>query len=253
MLEPLPESASAHVMGRKELLWAALGAIASVVAVILTVYGFYFTHHEATKELEGTVLARSQILNSELHQRPNDVRLLYKNREISNASIFQVRLRNSGAQPIAATEIEQPIQINLIGATDIISATVISQRPPDLPVTAEARSPASVILSKTLLNPDDTFIVEIVTISSPSIPTDISGISGRIAGVRSIVFHKSPVEETSLFDSKWLVLLGIIVGTLGSIITSGTRWILERAAERKSERRRREIERTLANIPEPGR
>jgi hypothetical protein len=39
----------------------------------------------------------------------NDLHLLFKNREIFDIGILQIRTRNSGAQPIAKADIEEPI------------------------------------------------------------------------------------------------------------------------------------------------
>jgi hypothetical protein len=117
------------------LIVGGLGTIAAVlVPVIIAAYGFYFTHHEASKGIEAIVISRSQLLNPKVYKKPTDLHLLFKNHEIFDIGILQIRIRNSGAQPIAKADIEEPISIAVEGATEIISAPVVAAYPSNLPV-----------------------------------------------------------------------------------------------------------------------
>jgi hypothetical protein len=216
-----------------ERLWLIVSGVAAVVTVIVTValavYGFYFTHHEASKGIEATVISRSQLLNPEVLEKPSELHLLYKNHEVFDIGILQIRIRNSGAQPIAKVDIEEPITIEIEGATEIISAPVVATRPPNLPIEATI-SGTKVELSKTLLNPDDALTVEIDAITSEGSKLDISQVSARVAGVRDIVFHKSlPERSQTPNDFLWGVITGALAIPIGVLLGGALGWTAPRA------------------------
>jgi hypothetical protein len=201
-----------------EHFWLIVGGVAAVAAVIVAIYGFYFTHHEASKGIEAILISRSQLLNPEVHKKPSELHLLYKDHEIFDLGILQIRIQNDGAQPITKADIEEPITIAVEGATEIVSAPVVETRPPNLHFETTI-SGKNVELNKSLLNPNDTVTVEIDAIATERGKIDISEVSGRIAGVQNIVFHKSLPQQTQTISSG-VVYTGIIIGGLAFILSA---------------------------------
>jgi hypothetical protein len=196
--------------------WLVLGGVVAVATLAVGIYGFYFTHHEASKGIEATLISRSQLLNPETRKKLSDLGLLNKEHDIPDIGILQIRLRNSGAQPITKADIEEPITFPILGAKEIISAPIVQTRPPGLPIQATI-SGSNVELNKTLLNPDDSFTVEVDAIAAAGAKLDISNVAGRVAGVQTIVFQKSlPAQASSVNDSFWK---GLVSGVTPVIIT----------------------------------
>jgi hypothetical protein len=202
-----------------ELVGSVAAVVAILVSIILAVYNLYFVHHEASKAIEATVISRSQLLNPEVHKKPSDLHLVYKNHEIFDLGILQIRIRNSGAQPIAKADIEEPLIISVEGATEIISAPIVHTQPANLPI-ATTISGTKVELNKSLLNPDDAFTVEIDALTADGGKLDISGVSERIAGVQNVVFQKSLPEKihTATEFPIFAAVLGAFVALLAAII-----------------------------------
>jgi len=200
--------------------WQAISAILTVVAIyvsiILAVFSFYSTRHEASKAIEATVISRSQLLNPEVHTKPSDLHLLFKNHEIFDIGILQIRVRNSGAQPIQKADIEGPITIAVEGATEIISAPVVQKYPPTLPIETTI-SGTKVELTKTLLNPDDAVTVEIDAITAEGGKLDISEVSGHVAGVQKIALEKTLPEQ---FEKEPGFSRGVLLGLLISFLVA---------------------------------
>ena len=97
-----------------------------------------------------------------------------------------VRISNTGRQPIRTTDIEVPLSIKL-ECIEIISSKVILSDPPDLPISTN-NEVSSVTISKALLNPGDDFTIEVISVPKKSDGIVVSGVAGRIAGVEQIKF-----------------------------------------------------------------
>lgn len=212
-------------------LWQIIGAGSAVIAILISLVTFYWGQKENERALSAQVLSNSTLLNQDITKADKDLRLVYKDKEIPNIAISQIRISNSGRQPIRTLDIEVPISFNL-GNSEIISSKVVSSNPQGLPIDIVNEKKA-ITVSKILLNPGDEFTVEIVAVpQSPTQPI-VTGVSGRIAGIKTISFTDSLRKETR--KQPWWV--GLLVGISSSFaaiaVSSVFRWIYEYIRRRR--------------------
>jgi hypothetical protein len=96
--------------GPKSDFWAIVGGLTGLAGVIVAIFGLFFRHYDASKALEVTLASRSQLLNPEIHGKSPALQLLFNGKEVPDVGILQVRICNSGVQPISKTDFEEPIQ-----------------------------------------------------------------------------------------------------------------------------------------------
>jgi hypothetical protein len=222
-------------------LWQVIGCTATVIAIIVSLAIFYWGQKASERALSVQVISTSRLFNADITKAAKDLRLLHKGKDVPNIAIIQIRITNSGRQPIRTEDIEVPISITF-KARDIISSKVVSSIPRGLPIKIE-NSKSAITISKTLLNLDDEFTVEIIVVpfnlrtidyidyfekdasgeyivKEIPIPVPIvTGVSGRIAGIKKIAFTDTfPKEETS--SNFWIfsVLASIFVGAITYLI-----------------------------------
>lgn len=173
-----------------QILWQVISAAGAVAGIIITVTIFFATRRGRVKQLQAVVLSKTALLNPQVRSARQNLRIIYQDREVSDVSIIQIAIRNSGSKPIRSQDIEQPITIIPEGIEEIISADIVSSEPPDLSVgTSLVHN--SVQLSRILLNPEDRFIVEITGIPQPNKESSVKKVTARIAGIKQIDFRPS--------------------------------------------------------------
>ena len=84
---------------------------------------FYLSQRASKKALTAEVISSSTLLNAELTTTTKDLRLIYKNKDVPNVALSNVRISNTGRQPIRTSDIEVPLSINL-ECIEIISSKV---------------------------------------------------------------------------------------------------------------------------------
>jgi hypothetical protein len=99
-----------EMTGPKSDFWAIVGGLTGLAGVIVAIFGLFFRHYDASKALEVTLASRSQLLNPEIHGKSPALQLLFNGKEVPDVGILQVRICNSGVQPISKTDFEEPIQ-----------------------------------------------------------------------------------------------------------------------------------------------
>lgn len=118
--------------GGKFPVWQITGATLALIAILVTVAIFWIAESKKEKDLEATILSTTALLNPGVESARRNIKVLYNDREIENFSIIQVRIQNSGAQPIRTSDIEKEIEIELENVAEIVSADVIAQQPDDI-------------------------------------------------------------------------------------------------------------------------
>jgi len=114
-------------------------------------------------------------------------------KELEAPYLTVLRIENSGARPIAASDFESPMEIKPLGQIKIYQHRVSETYPKDLqPITELVPSDTTLKLRPLLLNPSDSITVSLVT--SGGLPEFTVG--SRIAGISSVEMEKS--EETPI-------------------------------------------------------
>ena len=196
---------------RIEKLAVIVGTIFTALGVIVILGIFWAERKAQIKQLEAVVTSETRLLNPDVAKARRNLRLLYGEKEVYDLSIMQIRIKNSGNQPIKSEDIEEPITIIIEGVSEIVWAEVVSTDPPELVVSAENKGDC-VEVSRTLLNPEDQFIVEVVSVPLEKSQPRLANVKGRIAGIKRIdvLYSLRKAEKGKL--SFFLILLSHLLG-----------------------------------------
>lgn len=165
---------------------AVIGGTVFTALGVIVILGIFWAERKAqTKRLEAVVISETRLLNPDIAKARRNLRILYGEKEVYDLSIMQIRIKNSGNQPIKSEDIEEPITILIEGVSEIVWAEVVSTDPPELVVSVENKGDC-VEVSRTLLNPEDQFIVEVVSVPIEKSQPRLSNVKGRIAGIKRI-------------------------------------------------------------------
>jgi len=214
---------------RSERFWQITLGITAIAVTLITFLTTWVIPRG--RQLQAVILSKTTLLDSDAGGPPANLRLIYRDREVSNISTIEIRIKNSGGQPIRSEDIDEPIRIILQKTEEIISADIVSSQPQDLPVRTSLVN-NSVELTRTLLNPDDQFIVRVTAVPRPNMQSLVQNVTGRIVGVRQIDFQPSlPTtrREVGLLTS---ILLQIITAIMTIFIYISIYRIIKRRTRR---------------------
>ncbi len=202
----------------KDRMWQIVGAVSAVIAVVVAIGTFYLSQRADKMELTAEIISNTTLLNAEIPTTTKDLKLIYKNKEVPNVSISNIRISNTGRLPIRTSDIEVPLSIHM-NCVEIISSKIVSSNPSTLPVSTSHKG-SIVAIEKALINPMDEFTVEIVTIPKTISENIVSGVHGRIAGISQIEFIPFLTKGTETGWSWKRFIIGIFTGILAGFISS---------------------------------
>ncbi|MCP4545253.1 MAG: hypothetical protein GY835_02165 [bacterium] len=211
---------------RSSRFWQVVAGVTGVLAVAVAVTVFLVSMTERSRGLQATLLSTSSLLNSEIKTSRHEFELLYNGSEVENVSIMQIRIRNSGSQPIRSTDFEEPLAVVFSGVANIIAAEVVSTMPHDLPVQVEWEN-SRIEFGKMLLNAEDQFTIEVASIPTEGEEAAIDNVAGRIAGIQHVEFQSTvPTGDRGL-----LMFPTFLVSLLGAFIGVGFTHVLDRVGK----------------------
>ncbi len=161
--------------------------VLATIGICVPVFIFLYTQHKETKQLYSYCISNQTIFDESI-SNINGLDLRYKGKTIRNLTVSHIRFINSGGTTITSTDIESNISILLKNIDEIISAEIVQSIPKNLTIYTTINNKA-VILSESLLNPEDQFDVKIYSVSSPNKTGCISNVTGRIAGISRINYY----------------------------------------------------------------
>lgn len=200
--------------------WQLLGTILAIAAIVAT-YDVFF-RSRPSKALD-VVLQPPVSLVEVRPEVAADIEIRYKGQSVPNASVLQIRIENSGNQPILETDYSRPLSFSFPAQHELAEVAVDSSDPSNLGMQVTKNGKTRAEVSRTLLNPQDSALLRFITISlSKKSVLDGFTVDGRIVGVKEINVVTAPVKaESSLDDflgTTTIALLGGAVGILSSVI-----------------------------------
>lgn len=145
----------------------------------------------------------------------DDITILYKGQPVKNVMLVQVKITNTGNQPITESDYVDPVSFTIASPSEIIDVSIINSVPSNIGLTINKISQYQADVTPVLLNPDDIVTARFAVLAdnSDSILNDLH-IDGRIVGLKSIDFilpsNKKP-------DSKD-ILINALVAFAGNIL-----------------------------------
>jgi hypothetical protein len=128
----------------------------------------------------------------------DNITILYNDQPVSNAILYQIRLENTGNQPILPSDYIRPIVFSIAPPNEIADVSIVDLEPPSVDIKISKTSQYQAELTPALLNVGDSVTVRlaIVTKHSEDALNDI-WIGGRIVDVKEIKLT-APAEESTV-------------------------------------------------------
>ncbi len=194
--------------------WTALGVITAIAAISLSLFVFFHGETSKRKDLEVTLISRMSLVNKEFERKKGKIKVYYEGEIIENYSLLQLKIENTGRQPIKKADFSQPLKILLQGANEIVTVEKVRSDPEDLKIVTDI-SQSLVKVENILLNPTDWYILEVGVVSGSNSLPDVKGVSARITEIKKVKFH-SDLKASPKVQGKSIIP---IAASLFSIVT----------------------------------
>lgn len=175
-----------------QLPW--INIFTTTVALVLASGAIYATYDvfwkSQTKRLSIDLYDWTPLVNIS-PEASSDIAVSYKGQPVESLSLVQVRVKNTGGQPIKPEDYIEPVELIFPETSEVAETYVVNSSPQNIGLMAEKSAKNAVTISKTLLNQEDQSSLAIILISKTASPEGM-WISGRIIGVKSI-------------ESKWVI------------------------------------------------
>lgn len=199
--------------------WLEFGKwiIPLIVSIVGVGVSFIPQSNVYQKSLSYEVLSASEI-------RPpsspalTDIKVSLGDQVLENIGITLVKLTNNGKLPINRGDFDSPIIIEVQADTQLLRSTVQSQSPENLNIEI-SQEKNTIFVKPMLLNPNDTFIVQLITTGSMLKPLVSSRISG-VSDVKQVVSSsQKPISiSRTVIGFSLLLVYGIIGGCFAGLL-----------------------------------
>ena len=194
----------------RENIWQLIGAILAIIAIFAT-YDV-FIRSKPNKELQIVVESTIPLIDVK-PEAASDIQVLYKGQQIDNLVLLQLRVENSGNQPITESDYSRNILFSFPEDSEIVDVAIASSIPPNLDAIINTLTGNEAELKPILLNSEDSFIVRFILVT-PDSNLDEVNVDGRIVGVKNIQVVQP--STTSFPDEPWVAIL---LATLGAVVS----------------------------------
>ena len=204
----------------RDPMWGFLGALFAFVAIPLAYW--IFVLQRKVKELAFGVLSIRRLFSVD-QEVASRIVVLLDGKPISDLHLMVIGLKNSGTEPILASDFAQPMTFNLDAGTAVISAEIAKQSPGDLGFSLQV-SDSLIRLDGVLLNAGDYVVIQaLLSGSEPKLAP-----SFRVIGITApSLLQVSPTRSASNYSSwklaqgyiSWLVVLAATVLIVDDIIS----------------------------------
>lgn len=201
----------------RKYFWQFISAVLALLA-IFTSYNVFFMA-KPTKALQVIVDPPVSLVDIR-PEAAKDIEVIYRGKSVSNISLLQVDITNSGNQPITRGDYSRPLSFSFLPTYDVADVAVTASDPPNIGLAITQTSGYQAEAAPALLNPNDVVTVRFIVVgtSSESILEDFR-IDGRIVGVKEIDVVSSSEQPASGLSAVILkaAILGIGLSLASSI------------------------------------
>ena len=186
-----------------------LDLIIGIIVTIVVAFVVYLKQR-SRKEIAYDVIANTPVLSIDKEVK-GKLQVLYEGKPIDDARLVVLRIWNSGKSPISSIDYERPLTFDFGENSEVLDATIIETKPPDLKEDAAIeKSLNKAIVKPLLLNSNNSIKLKVLL-------TNFGGnikASARISGINQILPPEEfPIrkrirnaEEELKFSSKIAVL-----------------------------------------------
>lgn len=205
----------------RKYAWQLVSTILAIIAILAAYHRVFISR--PTKALQ-VIVDQPVSLVDIRPEAAQDIEVFYRGESVSNISLLQARVKNSGNQPITEDDYSRPLSFSFAPGSNLADVAVAMSDPPNIGMIISQTSECRAEAVPTLLNPGDTVTVRFVVIggSSDSILEDLE-TDARIAGVREVEFlPSSPEQPPSALLIVGVFIGGVIVNMLAAFVTEST-------------------------------
>lgn len=181
-------------------LLLSLNLVVSIIAVLVTIGIAYYSSHSNSKNL-CAYLEKKSYAKSPDFPIFKSVQILIDDKLVQNVVYLKIRFLNLG-NDIAIEDFDSPIQINFKNIVEILDARIVDRVPVDIGCDADF-SQRQVVVSKTLINHNDSFTVEALCSITAEADEYVEKIYGRIKGLHQIQYYECSAGSASWGWLKW--------------------------------------------------
>jgi hypothetical protein len=194
----------------RDNIWQFVGVIVSVVA-ILVACRISSLEREA-RELRVIILANTSLVEVE-QGIADDIRIIYKDRSVSDLSLVEVQLENIGNRAIRSEDYAKPITFVFPEQSKVVEAAIIESTPCDLGISIQSDQNTAT-LSPVLINPGDRVIARFLAANVPV------GDSAPPFTVDARIAEVTDIQIVTAIEASWFadlpgLWLGVFIGVSG--------------------------------------
>lgn len=155
---------------------------------------YWAQYTSKSKQLTYDIFAKRELGTRDIRNDSwPEVKYQYNDKVLESGVMIYVTIENTGDTPIARSDFDSPIEVHVNDTSSTIDGRVTLKKPENLPVEL-VKSSFGLIVNPLLLNPGDSFVIEILG----SKDFDISNIRSRVSGIDSIV-KSEPVNVEGIY------------------------------------------------------
>lgn len=186
----------------RDPVWQFIGALLALSAIAVAIWIYVLQKPKKRLLIERVV--RVPLITLNAGAAPG-LQITMNGRIIGQATVVLVRITNIGNTPLLAADFESPISLEFEQNAIILDAHISESEPKDIPLQTEKMG-GTVSISKTLLNPGDSFTCRTLVQDSKGVYTP----KARVAGVHKIEISRPIAVGKSI---------AVVVATLTLLVT----------------------------------
>ncbi|MBK7894687.1 MAG: hypothetical protein IPJ90_07325 [Anaerolineaceae bacterium] len=191
----------------RDPIWQFAGAIVAIVAIAFAFAQEYFFSEQYSLQL--VVLATTALVEIE-ESAAEDIEIYYKGSPANDIVLMQIKLENTGNQPIRPEDYSSPIKIIYPVDAQVVEARILETEPDNINVKLDQEK-NEIQLSPELLNAGDRIILRVLVSnlsSSNSIPFEVQA---RIANIRTIEVLNA-IDQTTTASNIAFGVINVVAG-----------------------------------------
>ncbi|SIQ85666.1 hypothetical protein [Marinobacterium stanieri] len=171
--------------GERVLHWVATLFIPVLLFFLAPIWGGIL---EEKKSLEYMIIGEDELLDSDvlLDYWP-DIEIKNSDESISDVFYTAIKITNAGKVPIRSDDFEGPVKFEFKEKEEILKTKIVISSPESLPASASFEN-GQLVIDPLLMNPDDWFVVAVLSGQKLEITKAIA----RIVGVENIKEREIP-------------------------------------------------------------
>jgi len=211
----------------RDPLWQFIGALIGLIAIAWPI--IVYLEDRPIYDLQVVILSNTSLVNV-TPGFDDDIDITYKGQRAKNLSVVQIRLENTGNQPIRHDSYARPIKFKFAKDATIIESSVFDSFPKNIGMEV-GKIGNEAVVTPTLLNPQDRVLIRFILVDTQvadnAVPFEIDA---RIANVLSIGIINA-LEQTQPQSTR----LGTFVLLGGVLVFAGLLFAIFQRLSRRAE------------------